>query len=188
MNARQKRRTCTSCSLPQLCTEFEGRKRICIPCSIIAEEGDAYKLSSYRNYRKHKETPLQRRAASRVAALKSKYGMTIEQYNFMYDQQSGKCRVRKCHREAKVVDHDHHTNAVRGLLCYRCNTGIGLFQDDPIALRSAADYLDESLRLHPWLLTAVTVPDHLKCPPGYRREVPAPVSVPQVPHIPPTDE
>lgn len=41
-----------------------------------------------------------------------------------------------------ATDHDHHTGAWRGVLCQRCNQAIGMFADNPILLRRAADYLE----------------------------------------------
>ncbi len=41
-----------------------------------------------------------------------------------------------------TLDHDHQTGAWRGLLCSRCNTGLGHFRDDPALLRSAAAYIE----------------------------------------------
>ena len=40
------------------------------------------------------------------------------------------------------IDHDHGTGNVRGVLCHACNVSLGLFGDDPVRLRRAADYLE----------------------------------------------
>lgn len=60
----------------------------------------------------------------------------------------GKCWI--CQQPETVpgrslaIDHDHQTGAVRGFLCYRCNTVLGRMQDSPDLFRRAADYLDRS--------------------------------------------
>ena len=60
---------------------------------------------------------------------------------------SGCCEI--CGREARlVIDHDHDTDAVRGLLCYSCNVLLGVAHDDPTVLIAAIEYL----RKHPQLL------------------------------------
>jgi hypothetical protein len=51
------------------------------------------------------------------------------------------------HRMA--MDHCHTTGQVRGMLCRRCNQGIGLFGDNPALLRAAATYLEKKTpRIH----------------------------------------
>lgn len=57
--------------------------------------------------------------------------------------QDGKCAI--CQRPDRlVIDHDHKTGLMRGLLCYRHNTALGLFEDDPALLRLAALYLENN--------------------------------------------
>lgn len=45
-------------------------------------------------------------------------------------------------RDTLCMDHNHLTGEFRGWLCHRCNSGIGLFNDEPARLRKAATYLE----------------------------------------------
>lgn len=56
-----------------------------------------------------------------------------------------------CGDEGKlVVDHDHKTGQVRGMLCNHCNRGLGHFRDDPTLLEFAAQYLYASANMPEW--------------------------------------
>lgn len=71
------------------------------------------------------------------------YDLTQEQYTVMYDHQKGVCWICKHVPSSKQlhIDHDHRTGKVRGLLCYRCNVGLGFFKDDIDRLEDAIQYL-----------------------------------------------
>lgn len=83
------------------------------------------------------------------------YGITIEEYEKLWNDQNGKCAI--CNeKESKViknnvdetlrmlaVDHDHKTNKVRALLCADCNRALGMFKDNKKLLFKAAEYLEK---------------------------------------------
>ena len=59
-----------------------------------------------------------------------RYGVDRHMFAAMYFEQDGQCAIGTCLREAKVVDHDHLTGAVRGLICQGCNAAIGFIETD----------------------------------------------------------
>lgn len=68
-----------------------------------------------------------------------------EERQKLFDQQQGKCAICGVHQTTLnknlAVDHDHKTNKIRGLLCMKCNTGLGMFKDDTQVLQAAITYL-----------------------------------------------
>ena len=82
----------------------------------------------------------------RQAQLRVKYGLTIDDYNKLFESQGGACAICGTTNSGAynfAVDHCHKSNKVRGILCHHCNKGLGQFLDSPTNLRKAADYLDE---------------------------------------------
>lgn len=88
-------------------------------------------------------------AQARTQKLKS-YGLDEAQYQAMLTEQGGKCAIcGSRHGLASrsyplYVDHCHTTGKVRGLLCQRCNAGLGMFQDQLELINKAALYLSKS--------------------------------------------
>lgn len=85
----------------------------------------------------------ERHALTRIGRL---YGLSEEQYRRLLAEQKGRCAIcgRPPQRRALCVDHCPVMKQVRRLLCDNCNTGLGLFGDDPGRLRTAADYLERA--------------------------------------------
>jgi len=83
--------------------------------------------------------------------LKAEYGITLDEYNDMLQQQDYTCAV--CNEPETIrqgdkvkrlsVDHDHETGKIRSLLCHRCNTALGLILEDKDRLLSLIQYIDE---------------------------------------------
>lgn len=75
------------------------------------------------------------------AQLKRHYAMTPEDFSARVKAQVGRCAICETELVDPVVDHDHLTGEVRGLLCKKCNNGLGLLGDTSEMLQRAQDYL-----------------------------------------------
>lgn len=80
----------------------------------------------------------------RNSYLKRKFGISLSEYEDMLVKQSGVCAI--CGKPEQTdrslaVDHCHETGFVRGLLCVKCNTGMGNLGDNVEILQKAIDYL-----------------------------------------------
>lgn len=109
-------------------------------------EADPERQRAYarRHHEKRKNRP-EWRAYKNQAEMVRKYGLTMADFEALLQKQGGVCAIcggapngpgKRFH-----VDHCHNSNKVRGLLCGRCNTAIGLLGDDPERAESAAAYL-----------------------------------------------
>lgn len=120
---------CGKCKVHKTLNDFyrhgpskDGFRNICKECSIL-----------YRN------------TVGKERQLKNRYGISINQYNDLFNKQSGNCAICGVHQsELKIslaVDHCHKTGEIRGLLCGNCNRGIGYLKDDQRNIEKALDYL-----------------------------------------------
>lgn len=89
---------------------------------------------------------------ARSAALRSRYGISADEYELVRQAQDSKCAICGSHETTVSpvngslfslnVDHDHDTKRIRGLLCTPCNRGLGFLRDDRSILVKAIEYLD----------------------------------------------
>jgi hypothetical protein len=101
---------------------------------------------------------IERQKINRILTLK-KFGITVERYDEMFSEQHGVCAICKQPEtdvhpatgqvQRLAVDHDHKTGVVRGLLCAKCNKGIGSFLENESYLLAAVDYLRKEVICHP---------------------------------------
>jgi hypothetical protein len=122
---------CPDCGLVKPFDEFPrtaasrtGRATYCLPCHNLRGKVSRDKVGGSRTYH-----------------LTRRYGISAAEADLMLDAQSGLCAICRS-APAAHVDHDHTTGAVRQLLCFNCNGGLGQFKDDSTVLRTAADYVE----------------------------------------------
>ena len=105
---------------PRTTASRSGRATYCLPCHNLRGRASREKVGGSRTYH-----------------LTRRYGITAEDADAMFEEQSGLCAICRM-SPAEHVDHDHETGSVRQLLCFNCNGGLGQFKDDPAVLRAAA--------------------------------------------------
>lgn len=108
------------------------------------------KICSYERHKRYAAKNSERiHRLDHKRLLKFKYGMTLEQYDALFEKQSGKCAIcgrtemsnRTTAQRYLSVDHNHATEKIRGLLCDRCNRAVGLIGEDYTILEKAIEYL-----------------------------------------------
>ena len=114
----------------------DGTANLCKKCAAAS-------MLNWR--RKNPDKALEK---DRRGHLRRQYGLTQEAMSHMRRAQNNKCAIcssllmdNKGRQIGIVIDHDHKSGAIRGLLCSRCNTGLGSFKEDVRALRNAIAYL-----------------------------------------------
>lgn len=132
----------------------EIRGLLCSYCNLglgYFEDSQVILLSA-ANYLEHSFTgllsiPGRGRADSRAARLKRTHGLTLTRFTALFKSQKRRCKIclkskpRKVQSSVWKVDHDHLTMKIRGILCGKCNLGLGYFRDDTEILSKAVLYL-----------------------------------------------
>jgi hypothetical protein len=132
-----------------ICNEFKDLKKF-PPCKNTKDGRNNQCRKCIKN-NKRRLKPEEHKTKRRKMKLQHNYKLTPEQYDKMFTDQNGVCAL--CSKPESAVsnngriknlcvDHCHKTNKIRGLLCNWCNRGLGLFRDDALILRLAADYIE----------------------------------------------
>lgn len=109
-----------------------------------ARNPDVARAVSRRNYVKNKRSPHRDPQFYEFVSKLRRHGLTVDSFHALYEAQNMACGI--CREELQLtkggchIDHCHETGHVRGLLCGHCNVGFGMFREDPVKLRSAAEY------------------------------------------------
>jgi len=118
------------------------RKR-CSSCKKIKDQ-------KYYSYDSNSLDRLQSKCkvCAKNSKLKTRYDITIIEYERIFKRQGGACAICRIKQSgftsAFCVDHDHDTNAIRGILCPCCNRGLGLLGDSIRMITRALAYLKRS--------------------------------------------
>ena len=133
------KKTCYICKVEKSTDDFYVRNK-----KTMVLHGSCKECDKARVRKRHLENP----ARTKNNDLKRMYGITLEEHNKMFDEQSGVCYL--CHKPGDgrwkklCVDHDHKTGKVRKLLCRSCNTALGQVGDNIDLLERMVTYLKEN--------------------------------------------
>ena len=121
--------------------------KICCKCKTSKSLDDFYKNRATRDgYHKQCKSCHITKKQTRAFKLFYRYKLTEEKFNSIFEAQNKRCAICRTFIPSKkgwVVDHDHLTGEVRGILCNKCNTGIGLLLDNSNIIYLAFKYLYE---------------------------------------------
>jgi hypothetical protein len=115
--------------------------------SIKAKKRREENTEKFRLRDKNRVYTMQRKSNIFANKIKTTYGIDIDEYNKMFDEQEGKCAICGKHRNefknGLSVDHDHQTGKIRALLCNNCNPLLGHAKESIDILQKAIKYLEK---------------------------------------------
>lgn len=133
------------------------KTKICTKCKKKKPLIEFYKHKGYKDglsswckkcFAKYHKTPRSRRG-QRANNLKKRFNMTLEQYDKIFKNQNGICKICGKPETKKYkgilmwlsIDHNHKTGKVRALLCDKCNRALGIVDDNINLLQKLIKYL-----------------------------------------------
>jgi Autographiviridae endonuclease VII len=156
-------KVCTKCGVAKSLEDYhkqagskDGKRPRCKPCTLedqmpltkarYSDPVTRQKMAAYNKARWASDEGYN-------AQLKRQYNITLDIYNNMLAAQGGVCAICGGHCNKRMsVDHDHRCcpgkkscgKCIRGLLCSRCNHGIGLLGDSAERLLTASRYVEQN--------------------------------------------
>lgn len=131
------RKLCPTCCKNHLLCMFVNGKGLCMECRNLR----GLKIAKGQKF-------VPPRLLKREQRLRASYGIGFKKYERIFHAQDGRCAI--CRVKGNLdpskklpfhVDHDHATGKVRGLLCTRCNIGLGMMKENAENLENAKAYL-----------------------------------------------
>ena len=129
-------RTCPTCGEEKPTENFYRDKRQCKSCLRDHQRRYRAERPDYHHGRN----------------LKQRYGISVDEYQTILTSQNNACPICKVEisdtlgykgKRAAVVDHNHETGEVRGILCSMCNLVLGYARENTDILYKAIVYLSE---------------------------------------------
>lgn len=133
------------------CCGIYSKKHHIKNCERINKRNKQYRINnpekvSEANKQWRINNPEKFKEMNKRCCLKRDYALSLEEYYKMLENQNGCCIICGTHQDKlKIplcVDHNHSTGKIRGLLCSKCNRGIGMFKEDIKTFYKIIDYLN----------------------------------------------
>ena len=144
-------KVCSKCEKKKLLTLFhfhsnERRRADCMKC--VAAYSKKYRSKNAEIIKEKKKLYRKEKPEiERSRHLKKQFGISIQEYNSLFTKQGCKCAICRATKVGNTqhkhmhVDHCHKTGKIRGILCSKCNTLLGMARDSIKILKAAIGYL-----------------------------------------------
>jgi|AntRauMFilla1563_2_1112583.scaffolds.fasta_scaffold07041_5 hypothetical protein len=141
---------CKSCRKNKSKINYSPKQLRCTKCDFLKDMNENnFHISNKNKFGFRRQCKECHRIQMQECNLKRYYNLDIDGKNKMILEQDNKCLI--CNLESKlVVDHDHETGEVRGLLCDICNRGIGYLREKNENLWNSILYLNPEFKKKEW--------------------------------------